>query len=81
MRTLALIAAISWAGLWFTPDKQGQRLFMQGEFAAAAATFHDPLWQGAAWYRYGDFARAARAFARWHGVPGGSRRCRTARSQ
>ncbi len=64
MKTLALIAAISWAGLWFTPDQQGQRLFLQGEFAAAAATFHDPLWQGAAWYRQGDFAKAAQAFAR-----------------
>lgn len=64
MRILALIAAISWVGLWFTPDQQGQRLFLQGEFASAAATFHDPLWQGAAWYRQGDFAKAAQAFAR-----------------
>lgn len=64
MKMLALIATLSWTGLWFTPDQQGQRLFLRGEFAAAAATFDDPLWQGAAWYRAGDFKKAAQAFAR-----------------
>lgn len=69
MKTLAAIAAIAaiaataWTGLWFTPDQQGRRHFERGEFAEAAVHFRDPLWQGAAWYRAGEFKKAARAFA------------------
>lgn len=62
MKTLALIAAL-WSGLWLTPDQQGARLYRQQEFAAAAAVFHDPLWRGMAWYRAGDFDKAAQAFS------------------
>ena len=64
MKTFALIAVITWSGLWFTPDQQGQRHFQRGEFAEAAEVFHDPLWQGASWYRAGEFEQAARSFAR-----------------
>lgn len=65
MKTRALsVAVITWAGLWLTPDQQGQRLFERKEFAAAAQAFHDPMWQGAAWYRAGEFEKAAQAFAR-----------------
>ena len=32
MKALALIATVIWAGLWFTPDQQGRRLFERGEF-------------------------------------------------
>jgi Ca-activated chloride channel family protein len=64
VKALALLAAMSWSALWLTPDQQGQRLFARGEFAEAAVAFHDPLWQGAAFYRNGDFEQAARAFAR-----------------
>lgn len=64
MKTLALIATLTWAGLWFTPDQQGRRLFERGEFIEAAAVFRDPLWQGTALYRAGEFEKAARAFAR-----------------
>ena len=64
MKAFALIAAVTWAGLWFTPDQQGQRQFQRGEFAQAAAVFRDPLWQGTAWYRAGEFEKAAQAFAR-----------------
>ena len=64
MKVFALIAAVTWAGLWFTPDQQGQRHFQRGEFGEAAAAFRDPLWQGAAWYRAGEFEKAAQAFAR-----------------
>ena len=63
-KVLALIASLTWAGLWFTPDQLGQRHFEHGEFAAAAESFHDPRWQGAAWYRAGEFEKAAQAFAR-----------------
>lgn len=54
----------AWAGLWFTPDQQGQRYFGRGEYVEAAQAFHDPMWQGAAWYRAGEFEKAAQAFAR-----------------
>jgi len=64
MRTLAVIAILTWAGLWFTPDQQGRRYFERGEFTEAAAVFQDPLWQGAAFYRAGEFEKAARAFGR-----------------
>ena len=63
MKVLALILA-AWNALWLTPDQQGLRHFQRGEFAEAAAAFHDPIWQGAAWYRAGEFEQAARSFAR-----------------
>jgi len=53
-----------WTSLWFTPDQAGERLFLTGEYEAAAQTFIDPMWQGAAWYRAGEFEKAATAFAR-----------------
>lgn len=64
MRTLVLLATLSWSTLWFTPDQLGARAFARGDYAAAAASFVDPLWSGAAWYRAGEFTRAAEAFAR-----------------
>lgn len=64
MKTFAIMAAITWAGLWFTPDQQGQRYFQQEKFSRAAQTFHDPMWQGTAWYRAGEFEKAAQSFAR-----------------
>lgn len=67
MRTALAIVAIgggTWAGLWFTPPQQGQRLMDRGEFAAAAETFRDPMRQGTAWFRAGEFAQAEQAFSR-----------------
>lgn len=64
MRNLAVLLALTWSGLWFTPDQQGRRHFERQEYREAAAAFHDPMWQGAAWYRAGEFEKAAQAFAR-----------------
>jgi Ca-activated chloride channel homolog len=64
MKTIVFIGTITWASLWFTPDQQGRRHFERGEFTEAAKIFHDPLWQGVAWYRAGEFEKAAQAFAR-----------------
>lgn len=61
---IAFFAAITWWSLWFTPDQQGQRLMDRGEFQAAAETFRDPMRQGVAWFRAGEFERAEQAFAR-----------------
>lgn len=63
-KSFALIIAVAWNALWFTPDQQGRRHFQRGEFTEAAADFRDPLWQGTAWYRAGEFAKAAQSFAR-----------------
>ena len=61
---LAIIGAVTWSSLWFTPDQQGQRQFDSGEFRAAAETFRDPMRQGVAWFRAGEFEKAEQAFAR-----------------
>ncbi len=64
LSTLLFIGAITWTGLWFTPDQQGRRLMRRDEFAAAAEVFRDPMQQGVAWFRAGEFEKAEGAFAR-----------------
>ncbi len=64
MRLVAIFAAMSWVGLWFTPDQEGQRLYRDEDFTAAAEAFTDPLWKGTAWYRAGEFEKAAGEFAK-----------------
>jgi Ca-activated chloride channel family protein len=64
MKAYILILASAWSALWFTPDQQGRRHFERSQFVKAAETFHDPLWQGVAWYRAGEFRKAAQALAR-----------------
>jgi len=61
---LVAIAGVTWSGLWSTPDQQGQRRMKRDDFLAAAETFRDPLWQGVAWFRGGEFAKAEQALAR-----------------
>lgn len=51
-----------WQNLWRTPDQQGAAL-LDSDPAAAAQRFADPMWQGAAQYRAGNYAEAAQAFA------------------
>lgn len=58
------MVAFSWIGLWFTPDQQGQRLMRQERYSEAAEVFDDPMRQGVAWYRAGEFEKATQAFAR-----------------
>jgi Ca-activated chloride channel family protein len=64
LAVLAIVGAVTWSSLWFTPDQQGQRLMNRGEFQAAAETFRDPMRQGVAWFRAGEFEKAEQAFAR-----------------
>jgi len=56
--------AASLLDLFLTPDQQAQRLLERGEAAAAAVRFTDPMRAGVAWYRAGDFERAAASFSR-----------------
>jgi Ca-activated chloride channel family protein len=58
------LAGSSFANLWLTPDQQGEWLMTRQRYAEAAKHFHDPLRQGAALYRDGQFKEAAAAFAR-----------------
>lgn len=60
----SVMGSITWWGLWFTPDQQGQRLMQRGDFQAAAETFRDPMWRGVAWFRAGEFEKAQQVFAR-----------------
>lgn len=64
MKAIFLIAfGFSWAAFWSTADQRGQRLFEHQEYEKAAEAFTDPPWQGAAWYRAGNYKKAAQAFA------------------
>jgi len=62
--TVVFAGAVTWTGLWLTPDQQGQRFMKRGDFHAAAETFRDPIRQGVAWFRAGEFEKAEQAFAR-----------------
>ncbi|MBI2379302.1 MAG: VWA domain-containing protein [Gammaproteobacteria bacterium] len=55
--------ALSWDELWRRADQQAAEKLQAGDAQAAAQQFRDPAWQGAAWYRAGDYAKAAQAFA------------------
>lgn len=64
MKVAFALLGITWTSLWLTPDQAGQRYFRAQNFSAAAQAFEDPLWQGTAWYRAGEFEKAVQAFAR-----------------
>lgn len=46
----------------WTPDQQGHRWYQKGDHARAAQHFVDPMWQGVALYRAGEFDKAASLF-------------------
>jgi len=60
---LPILAAVG-STWWLTPDQQGERSFSDGEYAKAAEQFYDPMWQGTAWFRAGEFKKAVTAFSR-----------------
>jgi len=67
MKAFACIVAVvatSWSTIWFTPDQQGQRLLNQEKYISAAKSFRDPMLQGVAWFRAGEFEKAEQAFSR-----------------
>lgn len=45
-------------------DRQAWQAFQQGHYLVAARGFQDPVWQGNAWYRAGDYAKAVQSYAR-----------------
>lgn len=52
-----------WSHLWFSPNQLGQRRFHQGKYIEAGETFEDSQWRGVAWYRAGEFQKAAQYFS------------------
>ncbi|MCC9643629.1 tetratricopeptide repeat protein [Rhodopirellula sp. JC740] len=67
MKVYCLIAAVGLSAWFWTPDQLGQRLLRQNQFAEAATAFETPMWQGVAWYRAGEFEKAAQSFSRASG--------------
>lgn len=49
--------------LWFTKDQMGDRLMHAHNYSEAAKLYTDPVRQGIAFYRAGDFKSAATAFS------------------
>lgn len=52
-------AAFDWQDLWLNDDQRAAEKMTRGEYSAAAETFEDERWQAAAWYRAGEYDRAA----------------------
>ena len=52
----------SFANLWQSPDRQGQLLMEKEDYLAAAETFTDPMQQGAALFKAGEFKDALAIF-------------------
>ena len=60
--------AASWRDLWQRRDQQAATALKQGDAKQAMQLARDPAWRGAAAYRAGDYAAAARAL---HEASGG----------
>ena len=52
-----------WRDLWIRQDYQAYQLFKNGLINNAAGKFEDPSWKAAAWYRLGQFDKAAHYYA------------------
>lgn len=50
---------LNWQDLWQTKQQQAQHAYQQQDYATARQKFSQPLWQGNAAYRAGDYAAAA----------------------
>jgi len=51
-----------WQDLWKTSDQQAQQKFEKKAYKAAAEQFKQPLWQGSAYYKAGEYQQALTAF-------------------
>ncbi|MDQ7003108.1 MAG: VWA domain-containing protein [Ghiorsea sp.] len=51
-----------WQDLWQTPDKQGEVLMQQKDYAKAYQSFEDPAWKVSAAYRNHDYQAAMDTF-------------------
>ncbi|MFT5758505.1 MAG: Ca-activated chloride channel family protein [Alteromonadaceae bacterium] len=51
-----------WQDLWKTSDQQAQDKYNKASYEEAAEQFNDPLWQGSAHYKAGNYQAALSAF-------------------
>lgn len=51
-----------WQDLWKTSDQQAQQKYNKKDYQQAAEQFNNPLWQGSAFYKAGDYQKALAAF-------------------
>ncbi|CAM5206267.1 vWA domain-containing protein [Alishewanella longhuensis] len=58
--------AMSWQSLWQTKTQQAQQHYQQQEYQSAQQKFTDPLWQGNAAYRAGNYQQATESF--WQAI-------------
>lgn len=58
--------ATSWQNLWQTKTRQAQQHYQQQEYQSAQQKFTDPLWQGNAAYRAGNYQQATESF--WQAI-------------
>lgn len=56
--------AIEWRDFWQTKQQQAEQDYANGQFDSARQKFSQPLWQGNAAYRGGDYAAAEQDFRR-----------------
>ena len=54
--------ADTWDSLWKTSNQQAQDKFNEKSYSDAANQFTDPLWQGSAHYKAGDYEKSLSAF-------------------
>lgn len=54
----------SFKDLWLTKDYQAQQLYNVGEYGEAAEMYSDPMHQGVAYYKSGNYQKAIEAFER-----------------
>ena len=64
---LLVLAGLWFAGtplsdLWASPDQRAVKAYQRGDYVEAAELFTDSGWRGMAWFRAGEFERAAIAF-------------------
>lgn len=57
-----MMSANARAGFFLNDNQEGLKAFNNQEYAKAAAEFKDKNWQGASWYRAGDYQKAFSAY-------------------
>lgn len=65
-----LISSNASAGFFLNDNQEGLKSFNNQEYAKAAAEFKDKNWQGASWYRVGDYQKAFAAYQNDNSVEG-----------
>jgi Ca-activated chloride channel homolog len=65
-----VVGSVRDPGFWYSADQRGDALFRRAKYKGAAKIYADPMRQGVALYRQGDFEKAAKAFVRSPGAAG-----------